>query len=169
MVAQQTVRNRRRTNNLWRWRGLFIVASCRAKAAGHRRRFGWLRQWSRILPHHCIIQEHRNPLPGSNPVFFRSPLQYQFSVQVIDRSSLTPRSQDLPLVFEWRIVLRFPSHNASIYAWAIISSRSLKAPIAAIRVLSAQPHVQNPDLSSPYSSTVRAWAVAGDERPPKAI
>src|ERR1035438_4777181 len=54
------------------------------------------------LPHHRIIQEHRNPLPGSNPVFFRSPLQYQFSIQVIDQSCFTPRSNDLPLVFEWQ-------------------------------------------------------------------
>ena len=62
------------------------------------------------------------------------------------RTCFTPGSNQLALVLEWRIVLRFPSHNASIYAWTVNSSRPLlNTPIAAIRVFIAQPHVQNLD------------------------
>jgi len=38
---------------------------------------------TRRFPHHRIIQEHRNPLPGSNPVFFRPALQFQFAIQTL--------------------------------------------------------------------------------------
>jgi len=68
--------------NVARSFGSAIIAFCLRSHI--KRRPDLMRAVPSNLPHHRPIQEHRNPLPGSNPVFFRSPLQYQLAIQVFD-------------------------------------------------------------------------------------
>ena len=102
-VTKQATPLRRNTLSL---KNIIRSRSARAMASQQAPRLPDLR-----LPRHRIIQEHRDPLPRRNSILFRPALQIEFAIQIFDQLRLTPRSNDLTLVFESRKGFHFHAGN----------------------------------------------------------